>query len=170
MDKEKIIVGKALSPHGIKGQFKVEVLSDFPDRFAPSARLWSEALGAAVVVESAFWHGGTLLVGLQGINDRDAAGKLTGSYFLIDKEQLNPLPPGRYYHFQLLGLQVRQGGELLGTVSEVLPYAANDIYVVRREGGEELLLPALRSVVRNIDLERGVMEVELPEGLEWQGL
>ena len=169
MDKERIIVGRVLSPHGIKGQLKVEVLSDFPDRFAPSARLWSEALNGAVVVESAFWHGETLLLSLQGINDRDAAGKLAGSYLLIDKSQLNPLPPGRYYHFQLLGLQVRQGGELLGTVGEVLPYTANDIYVVRREGGGELLLPALKSVVKRINLELGVMEVELPEGLEWRG-
>jgi len=166
MGDEKIKVGKVLSPHGVKGQFKVEVLSDFPGRFTPSSQLWSEALGETVKVEAASWHGETLLLSLSGISDRDAAAKLTGTYLYIGKERLAPLPPGRYYHFQLLGLQVRQRGQLLGTVSDVLPYTANDIYAVKKEDGGELLLPALKSVVKNIDLNAGVMEVELPEGLE----
>ena len=76
-----------------------------------------------------------------------------------------PLPPGTYYHHQLLGLPVvTEAGEALGALAEVLETGANDVYVVQGEGGE-LLLPAIRSVILSIDLAARQITVRVPDGL-----
>ena len=165
---EKIIIGKILSPHGIRGALKVELLTDFPERFEKGASVWSEKLKKELQIASVQEHGGVLLLTFSGIEDRTAAEQLVNSYLLIDETQLKPLTEGRYYHFQLVGLTVfdRQSGVKIGELSEVLAYSANDVYVVKREGKQDLLLPALKRVVNSIDLAERRMDVTIPEGLE----
>ncbi len=76
-----------------------------------------------------------------------------------------PLPDGQYYHHQLIGLKVRTtGGELLGSVTEVLTGRSNDNYIVRGEYGE-VLIPAIEDVIKAIDLEQGYITIEPMEGL-----
>ena len=84
---------------------------------------------------------------------------------LVPASQIPPLPEGQYYQFQIIGLKVWEEGHLLGEIIDVLDYTANDIYVLRRTDGTETLIPALKQIVRRIDLEAGIMEVSLPEGL-----
>jgi 16S rRNA processing protein RimM len=79
---------------------------------------------------------------------------------------VEPLPEGHYYIFQLVGSRVyTTGGEFLGILTEVLTTGANDVYVVKGTGKKEILIPALKDVVRKIDLARREMTVALPPGL-----
>ena len=165
---DKIIVGKILSPHGIKGYLKVEPLSDYPRRFEAGATLWSEVIDAELCVEMVSVQGEILLVLFEGIADRTAAEKFINSYLYINEEDAAELPEGHYYYYQLVGLAVyEQGtGALIGELDEIMPYTANDIYVIKRSGAPDLLLPAVKSVIKNIDIVNHRIEVLIPEGLD----
>jgi 16S rRNA processing protein RimM len=95
----------------------------------------------------------------------NAAEQLRGGYLEITREQLVPLPEGSYYIFEIIGLKVYDlDGAYLGEITDVLQTGANDVYVVET-GGKPLLIPALKQVVREVDLQGRRMRVELPEGL-----
>lgn len=162
----EIIVGEILAAFGIKGQVKVQSASDFPQRFAVGNSLFVQSAGREMCIESAAWHGQNLLLKFAGIDDRTAAEALAKSLLLIEKEQVAPLPEGHYYHFQIVGLQVYEKDKKLGVITEVLSHAANDIYVVEKTEGGQLLLPALKSVIKEILLEGGKIQVKLPPGLD----
>ncbi len=83
----------------------------------------------------------------------------------IPISRLRPLPDGEYYQFQLLGLEVWTiAGELLGTISDILPTGSNDVYVVRSDTGE-MLIPAIEDVVKAVELDKGRLVIELMPGL-----
>lgn len=111
-------------------------------------------------------HQGGVLLRLERVATRNAAEALRGARVLICTGDLPALPPGEYYAYQLVGLRVvRESGEALGELSEVLRTGSNDVYVVKTANGE-LLLPAIESVIRAIDLDAGTMTVVVPAGLK----
>ncbi len=164
-NKDQVLVGIIGSAHGVDGRVKVLCLSDNPQRFAASAVLTTNK-GRQLTIESVSAHKGMLLVKFAGVDDRTAAEKLRDSELVADPQSAPPLPEGEYYHFQLEGLEVIENGVKLGRLKEILSYSANDIYVVSREEGNDLLIPALKSIVKSIDLTNGTITVELPEGLK----
>jgi 16S rRNA processing protein RimM len=106
-----------------------------------------------------------VILKLAGIEDRTAAEALRGALVRVPIEQAVDLSPGSYFWHEIVGLRVRDtAGRVLGTVAEVLPTGSNDVYVVRSAEGE-LLLPAIKDVVRAIDRDQGLMTVELIPGL-----
>ena len=106
-----------------------------------------------------------LFLELEGIDEMDAARKLVGGRILVPSNRLKKLPEGEYYWRDLIGLRVvTDAGEALGTVESIFPTGSNDVYVCRG-GSREILLPAIGDVIREIDLEKGVMVVRLLEGL-----
>ena len=161
----KVLVAVIAAPHGIDGAVSAEVYSDNPRRFAAGAEL-ATAYGEKLRIVSASPHKGRLLLRLSGVEDRNAAEKLRGVKLYVDESEVKPLPEGSWYWFQLLGLTVTEKGRGLGEIVEILPYTANDVYVVRRQNKKDLLIPALKDVVKQVDLDAKVMEVELPAGLE----
>lgn len=161
----KVLVAVVTAPHGLGGAVAAESYSDNPRRFTPGAAL-TTAQGQVLRIVSASPHKGRLLLCFAGVDSREAAEKLRGLRLYVDEDQVEPLPPDSWYWYQLIGLTVRQGGRVLGELTEVLPYTANDVYLVRTEDGRELLIPALRQLVKGVDLKEKVMEVELPAGLE----
>ena len=161
----KVLVAVIAAPHGIDGAVSAEVYSDNPRRFAAGAEL-ATASGEQLRIVSASPHKGRLLLHLSGVEDRNAAEKLRGLRLYVDESEVEPLPEGSWYWFQLLGLTAKEKGRVLGEVADVLPYTANDVYVVQRENKKDLLIPALKDVVKQVDLDAKVMEVELPAGLE----
>jgi 16S rRNA processing protein RimM len=163
-----LAVGRIVGLHGIRGEVKVELLTDFPERFKAGAKLYlgSESEARPIQVEGARPHQGMMLVKFAGVTDRDAAEELRQALLLIPEDEAMPLADDENYAHDLIGLQVEtQEGRVLGRLTEILYTSANDVYVVRGPAGE-LLIPALRQVVLTVDLAAGRMVVTLPEGLE----
>ena len=158
-----VVVGRVLGAWGIRGDVRVEPHSDRRERFSPGSRIYLNGVETDVV--SSRPHRGGLVVRLATVTDRTAAEALKGAALTVPRDQIDPLPDGSYYYFQILGLRVRtDDGEELGQVHEILATGGNDVYVVRGPAGERLV-PALGDVVLDVDLDRGLMTVSLPEGL-----
>jgi 16S rRNA processing protein RimM len=106
-----------------------------------------------------------MIIKFSSVDTIDEAGKLRGKTLEIEHRQLQPLPADSYYHFQLIGLEVRTvQGEILGEITEIIATGSNDNYVVRNARGETLI-PAIADVVKAVDIERGVMTIEAMDGL-----
>jgi 16S rRNA processing protein RimM len=162
-----LAVGKIVGIHGVRGELKVELLTDVPGRFEPGAWLLigSHEQSRPVQVVSSRPYRTGLLVQLTGINDRNAAELHRAEYLLIREADAAPLAAHENYIHDLIGLTVTtSSGEALGVLAEVLTSPANDVYVVQTGTGE-LLIPALQSVVLRVDLPSRSMIVDLPEGL-----
>lgn len=162
-----LTVGRIVGAHGVGGEVKVALLTDYPERFRAGARLFLESETGAIPVEiaSARPHKGMMLVKLAPVADRSAAESLRGRRLLIPEDQAMPLGEHENYAHDLIGLSVETPeGDILGELTEILFTPANDVYVVSGPLGE-VLLPALRDVVRHVDLHQGKMIVQLPEGL-----
>ena len=103
---------------------------------------------------------------MAGITDRNQAGQLKGQWVQVPIEEAIPLPEGSFYLYQLVGLQViTTDGNNLGSVADIIETGANDVYVIRKGGRQEVLVPAIPDVVKSIDIEQGQMIVELIDGL-----
>jgi 16S rRNA processing protein RimM len=162
-----LAIGQITGPHGIYGELKVAALTDYPERFRPGAKLFLGDIGSAVPIEilSVRPHKGRFLVTLDNVSDRNAAEAVRGKFLLIPEADAMPLAEHENYVHDLVGLAVETTeGEVLGQLAEVLFTGANDVYVVRGNAGE-ILVPALSSVIHQIDLAGGKMLVSLPEGL-----
>ena len=158
-----VAVGLIAAPWSVRGDLKVQPLTDFPERFQRGAALWVR--GRRIEVQRSRWSRGFVYLGLSGIDSRGAAEELRGVLLEVPESELTPLPEGQYYRFQVIGLEVRTpGGRSLGRVDEILSTGSNDVYVVRG-GPRELLIPAIEDVVLEVDLEGGRLVVELLEQL-----
>ena len=158
-----ITIGRILSPWGKEGQLKVAVETDFPQRFTSSSKVYINQQPATI--DSAGWHKGNAIIKLNSIDSVEDAEKLQGQLVEIHHSQLQPLPEGQYYHFQLIGLEVRTTqGEVLGKITEILTKPSNDIYIVNGARGE-ILVPAIDDVVKLIDTDKGYLVIEPIKGL-----
>ncbi|MDR7483847.1 MAG: ribosome maturation factor RimM [Armatimonadota bacterium] len=162
-----VTVGRVAAPHGLRGEVRVALETDFPQRFAGLRTAYLVQGGRVEPVEIAGSrpHRGGVLLSLRGIDDAEAAGRLRGAAIAVPREAVVPLGPDEFYVFEVVGLwAVAEDGRPLGTVEAVMRGPAHDVYVIRGDAGE-VLVPAVREVVRRIDLERREMVVALPHGL-----
>jgi 16S rRNA processing protein RimM len=166
----RLVVGRVLRPHGVRGELSVQVLSDAPDRFVPGAELGvgdpdGPRPPAPAVVRAARLHQGRLLLSLEGVEDRDAADRFRGAWLSIPVAAARPLDPGEFWPHQLVGLAVvdRQGRER-GRVADVVPGAAHDLLAVELPGGASALVPAVAALV-TVELEAGRVLVDAVPGL-----
>jgi len=165
MPDEPIVVGRVTTAHGIKGELKVEVLTDFPERFERGNTLWLK--GIERTIEQGRPQGRGVLLKLRGIETRNDAEALRGEVLTVpDLADLDE--EGAYYIHDLIGLRVEDTtGAELGKLFEVITTGATDVYVIRGPRGE-LLLPALDDVVTDVDLTKGRIQVDVPDGLDFQ--
>jgi 16S rRNA processing protein RimM len=145
-------------------------LTDFPDRLErlTDVVLRSVDGDCAAKVEGVWPRGRVYLFKFAGVGSPEAAARLKGAYLTVAMADAVPLPPGRYYVHEIVGLRVEdtEGAEL-GVVEQVLHTGANDVWVVRRPDGGQLLVPALKAVVQDVDRKAQVMTVRPLE--EWLG-
>jgi 16S rRNA processing protein RimM len=167
---DRLVVGRVVRPHGVRGELSVEVLSDAPERFVPGAELGvgdpdgPAPLGSAVIL-AARLHLGRLLLSLEGVEDRDAADRFRGAWLSIPAASARPLDPGEFWPHQLVGLAVvDQLGRERGRVADVVPGAAHDLLVVELPGGASALVPAVAALV-TVELEADRVLVEAVPGL-----
>jgi 16S rRNA processing protein RimM len=155
-------VGRVLAPFGLKGELKVQALTDNPARFRPKAKLFAGQ--QPVSVATAREAQGYVYLTFKGFPDRTSIEKFRHALLQIPETDLPPLPEGEYYRFQLLGLTiVDRSGTVLGTLDEIIETGANDVYRVHSSEGADVLLPALADVIVSVDLDARRMVVDPPE-------
>jgi 16S rRNA processing protein RimM len=160
---EYITVGEVLGAWGLKGAFRVRPTTDFPERFKPGETVFIEAM--PFVIQSSNWQKDGVILTLPGIDTPESAASLRRKTLDIPVSALRELPEGRYYQFDIIGLEVQTvDGAVLGQVTDILN-CGNDVYVVKGEGGKEVLIPATKDVVKSIDLKSKKMVIEPIEGL-----
>ncbi len=165
---DRVEIGKIVAAHGIKGEVRVLPWSDSPERFSllHEVFLRKGEVVRPVHIISARPHKNVVVLGLQEITGASEAEAVKDWTVEIEHKDLLPLPGGRYYIFQLIGLKVfKVDGTPLGVLTDVLQTGANDVYVVKSPEGREFLIPALKSVVKKVDTGNREMLVEPMPGL-----
>lgn len=163
-------VGKIVNTHGIRGEVKVAVTTDFAaERFAPGAHLLIEkgSERLPVTVKQARNHKGMELVLFEEYDNINQVESFRDCQLLVAESDQQELDDGEYYYHQIIGLKVVElDGRELGTIKEILAPGANDVWVVARDHQPDLLLPVIDPVVKEVNLDEGIVRVELMEGLE----
>lgn len=147
-------IGLVAKPQGIRGEIKVNNLSDQPERFLKLDHVFAENRGqyTRYGVKGARLGDGCAFLFLERIYTRDEAETLRGQYLCVERENAITLPEGRYFIFDLEGCEVlTEKGRHLGRLTEVLQPGANDVYVVS-DGENEILVPAVKSFVLSVDI------------------
>lgn len=168
--REYITIGKVLCPWGVKGQVKVEPLTDDITRYQKLKSIFVEedsALKAYDVESVIFLKKRFVVLKLQGIDTVDSAESFRDRYIMVHRKDAVKLPEGHYFICDIIGMEVynEEDGTLLGRIKDVMKTGANDVYVVELQSGRELLIPAIREVVKSIDIENKKMVVKLMEGM-----
>lgn len=144
----------------------MDVYTDYPERLAVGAVLFVGDAYLPVRLTGIRPHSGMLLVSFNGYTDPESVGQFRNHLLFVSAADRPPLPEGEYYHHQLIGLHViTEDGATLGEISQILETGANDVCVVRRLAGRDVLLPLIDSVLRSVNLEQGEMHVHLLPGL-----
>ena len=159
-------IGKIINTRGIKGEFKVLPLTDDISRFDDLKYvLIDDDMLMKADVEYVGYYKGLVFLKLKGIDDINDAEKYKGMYLLVARKDAIKLPEGRYFICDIIGLEVydiKLG--FLGTITDVITTGSNDVYDVKNKD-KQILVPALKTVVKKINIEQGKVVVELPEGL-----
>jgi 16S rRNA processing protein RimM len=167
-----VLIGKIVGAHGIRGAVRVQVYAESVACFSLQSSLTLVDSAGHREPHEVDWvqaHKKVVRLGLKNKTTREQAEALVGCAVLIPKACLPPLEPDTYYWADLIGMAVYAiDGEYLGQVREIIATGANDVYVVKTPEGhplEEILVPAIASVVVEIDTDQRRMRVDLPEGL-----
>lgn len=165
MDRQ-VIIGKIVAPHGVRGDLRILPLTEKPEQFLNLKYLLLEG-GGKLRIENARFHKRMVLVKAEGVDDMSGAELLRGKSVMIYSEDLPPLEEGRFYVADLIGLTVfEESGSKVGCFKEVISTGGHDVYVIGVPEGRDILLPALRIFVREIDLAAGRIIVKLPEWID----
>jgi len=159
-------IGKIVNTHGIKGEVRVVPLTENIQRFNDLKYVYldDEKL-INMNVDYVKYHKNNVILKFKGLDSIDEAEKLKGIYILVNRENAMALPEGSYFICDLIGICVYDvEGKNLGSITDILNTGSNDVYVVR-DGKNELLIPALKTVVKEINIQDNRIIVDLPEGL-----
>jgi len=163
-----ITIGKARKTHGIKGELRIEPLTDHPDRFSGLRRVYltpPRGESRQCAVRSVRYMDGAPLVLFEGYDTPEKARVLNGWLIQIPEEEAVPLPDGQYYWFELIGLVVfTESGEKLGRIVDIFETGSNDVYVVKA-GKKEIFIPATREIIKQVDRATKRMVIHVMEGM-----
>ncbi len=161
-----LAVGFLRRPHGVHGEIIMDLHTDFPERLKPGRKLLVSEEHKLMVVEGIREHQKGVIIKFNGIDTPEDAGKLRNTWVYIKASDAPPLPKGQIYQHELFGFQVvDDNNNPLGELVEIIETGANNVYVVRDASGKEILLPAIPSVILELDADRRLMRVHLLEGL-----
>lgn len=162
-DPERLIVGRVAAAHGVRGEFRMAVLTNHPEHLPSLRTIYIGEDGTAYHPRRIQVRDRDAVVKVAELTTPEEAAARRGELVRIDRTDAPPLPEGEFYHYQLLGLDVVDlDGQPLGRLAQIVETGANDVYIVVGPNGETLL-PAIEAVIREIDLEGGRMVVKPPE-------
>ncbi len=166
--QEYLQVGKIINTHGVRGEVKVIPLTDDPQRFRQLKWVYTGDDNSKEIfnIESIKFFKNTVIVKFNNISGMDEAEKLKGLYMYVDRQNAVKLPKDAYFICDLIGMEVfDENRGKLGILKDIIQTGSNDVYIVRSENNGEILVPALKSVVKEISIEDKRVVVSLPEGL-----
>lgn len=150
---ERLMIGIIGAPHGTNGSMRFRIVSDFPERLASLTHVYLGDEPQRRRLRSLRGASPAAILNVGGVTSREEAALYRGMPVYIDIRDAKPLDEGEYYWHQLIDMTVvSPEGETLGTLTSILQTGANDVYVVTRPDGTELLLPAIQDVILDIDV------------------
>ena len=152
--EDKIIVGKVGAARGLDGTLRIIPLTDFEGRFDGLEKIFVG--GKLFGVEEVKHISGQIFIKFAGVDSREDARALTNKFLTVDRKDAAPLDDGEFYTFDIIGCEVFGGDKRLGIVTNVLKTGSNDVFEV--DGN--ILIPALKSVVRSIDIAAKRIDVD----------
>jgi len=170
LNKEFIIIGKVVSTQGNKGEVNVLPLTDSIDRFKnlDNVFLRSKKSQTILNVEKIRKRNDTVILKLKDIENIEEAKMIVGSFLEVERKNAVKLPKETYFIFEIIGLEVYDENNIfLGKVENVISTGSNDVYVVKNKDKEELFIPAIREVVKNVNLEKKRITIKMVDGLIW---
>jgi 16S rRNA processing protein RimM len=159
------VVAQVMGAHGIRGELKCRIVTDFPARrFRRNNTVLID--GGSHTIQAARVQGTTVLLKLADVADRDAAETFRNKEVLIRTADAIALPHGQFYWHQVIGLRVEDATSHrpFGQITDIIETGANDVYVVKGPSGE-ILVPAIKDVVKDIDPEAGRMLIQPLPGM-----
>ena len=161
-----LVVGFLRRPHGLHGEIVMDLHTDFPERLRGGRKLLVGEDHKPLTLAGARQHQSGMLVKFKGIETREDVGQYRNQWVYIKASEAPPLPKGQIYQHELFGFKVvDENDNPLGELVEIIETGANNVYVVRDDSGREILLPAIPSVILDLDAEHRLMRVHLLEGL-----
>lgn len=161
-----VAVGKVIGVFGNKGSLRVSSLTDFPSRILELGSVYlvdKQVRKYRVLAASKHRRGFNLT--LSGVDSSEKAKSLIGCYVSVPEQNLEPLPEGTFYEFQIVGLVAfREDGERLGQVTDILELPGNDVLVIDCHG-KEILVPMVDEFIKEIDIEKKRIIIIPMEGL-----
>lgn len=166
--EEYLEIGQIVNTNGLKGFIKIMPFTDDITRFddLDSILVDKDGIFVEYKMEEVRYYKNMVLMKLKDIDTIEQAVKLKGLYIKINRKDAVELPENSYFIVDLLGSEVYTvENQLLGKLEDIFPTGSNDVYVVKDELGKQILIPALKTVVKTIDVSNKKIIVELPEGL-----
>ena len=161
-------VGKIVNTFGVKGEVKVVPYTDDINRFSKLKNVYIVKISnmEKVEIENVRYHKNMVILKFKNIDDMNSAELLKNHYLKIDRKDAIKLPKDTFFIADLIGLDVyTDKGELLGKVDDIYSTGSNDIYVVKNESGKQILLPGIKDVLKDIDLDNEKIIVHIIKGL-----
>ena len=164
---------KIVNTQGLKGELRVISSTYFPEtrfKVGSSVYVTAKVSGShqeSSTIASSRTHKNFILISFEGMKDINLVEKYKGAELFVTEAQQQKLPAGQYYYREIIGLHViDEQGQDIGVISEVMAPGANDVWVVKRTGKSDLLLPVIDQVVKEVDVENGVVHIEMMAGLD----
>lgn len=165
---ERITVGKITSTHGLRGEVKVYPLLDDPDRFSDFTKVILDTGRKKIEqeIERVKFFKNMVIVKFKGIDDINDVMMYRGAEIRVFKEEAADLGEDQYFEVDLIGMTVyTDEDKVLGILDKIMHTGANDVYVVKMEDGKEVLIPAIKQCILDVDIEEGTMRVHLLGGM-----
>jgi len=163
MDKY-IEAGQIVNTHGLRGEMKVNPWTDAPEVFEVFDKVYLSD-GSEYKVEGVRYQKACVLLKLSGINTIDDAERMRNKILLVKKELFKNLPDDTYLVADIKGLLVKDKDTEYGIVDDVITTGSNDVYVVKAEGRSDILIPAIKDVILEINIKEGYILINMPKGL-----
>ena len=161
-------IGKIVNTHGIKGDLKVIPLTDDIKRYDKLEWVYVDINGELkkYIIESVKYHKQNVLLKFKGLDNINDALLLKNSFVKIPRELAIELPSNSYFICDIIGCVVLdENKKILGKVTDVIKTGSNDVYVIKSESNKEVLIPAIKDVIMNVDIQQKIILVKLMEGL-----
>ena len=165
---ELVAIGRILRPHGVRGEIRTLIMTDFPDRFFDTEEVYFLSPDNRKIerrqLTGARYHANWILLKFAGIDTPEQVAEYRHWLITVPQDELVELEEGEYWHWLLEGLTVvDENSQVVGKLTEVIETAGHDLYAVKSENGKEILVPAVKEYILDVDIDKGQMRIKRPD-------